>query len=420
MTTTTFNAGYEYAEFLTRKRFFHLAAAMAFLMSSYFVVGYLAGNILIWTWDISQWMNGIVGIGITGTMTGFQLILYSQGDVKKASAMTVLATIVAVSFSLLSEVGQGMERDHIRMETKSAQSGTYQAVQQQIANGAGAVGGHPYSAALASAEMKLARCHDNVASGKWKDCVKSTARVKSIKAQIDDYYARAGTATIGLIQESKKLEKDENNYHPLVNLMRDWFAVSGVFGSFMIAFFMIALFEFAFHYLGKAYAYQRDRLVAHGYDVTNKKRIIPNKTKPESLPSSGAESSPPQPQNQPALEHSDTVERVEIQEELPLPSSGVSPRTSTPDTRKPLQGKGGKPFTDDLYEKLKALVKAGQVNPTFRPIKATLKSWEVEGSDNKRQAVAATALDRMFDDGILKLNPENGKGGLNKSKYILA
>ena len=140
MTTTTFNVGIAYAEYKHRRAAFILAAIVAFTMSSYFVVGYLAGDLLFWVWDIAQGMNGAVGIGICAVMTAYQFILYSQGDMKGGRKATLLAVCVAVGFSLLSEVGQGMERDHVRMESKSQQSPTYQAIVGKITNTTGPVG----------------------------------------------------------------------------------------------------------------------------------------------------------------------------------------------------------------------------------------------------------------------------------------
>ena len=128
-TSAPFNAGLAYADYKQRQFFYILAACVAFLMSSYFVVGYLAGHLRIMEWDGSQWMNGLVGIGITATMTGYQFILYGEGNIMGGKKATITATIVAVAFSLLSEVGQGMERDHLRMETKSQESPTYKGSQ---------------------------------------------------------------------------------------------------------------------------------------------------------------------------------------------------------------------------------------------------------------------------------------------------
>ena len=74
----------------------------------------------------------------------------------------------------------------------------------------------------------------------------------------------------------------------------------------------------------------------------------------------------------------------------------------------------------DLYEQLKKLVKSGQVKPTFRPVKSKLSEWGVGSNDGNRQQIANDALDKMFTDGVLTLNPENDNSGIKKAKYILA
>ena len=81
---------------------------------------------------------------------------------------------------------------------------------------------------------------------------------------------------------------------------------------------------------------------------------------------------------------------------------------------------GVKEFTDDLYQKLKRMVEAGEVAPTYRPVKEVLKGWNVGTSDRHRQDIAGQALDRMAADGALKPNPENNGSTIKKAKYILA
>lgn len=81
---------------------------------------------------------------------------------------------------------------------------------------------------------------------------------------------------------------------------------------------------------------------------------------------------------------------------------------------------GVKEFTDDLYQKLKRMVEAGEVAPTYRPVKEVLKSWNVGTSDRHRQDIAGQALDRMAAEGALKPNPENNGSTIKKAKYILA
>ncbi|MEZ5452323.1 MAG: hypothetical protein R3E93_05815 [Thiothrix sp.] len=55
----TFNAVWHSATSSNASSFYILAAAVAFAMSSYFVVGYSAGNLLPWTWDSGQWRTAL-------------------------------------------------------------------------------------------------------------------------------------------------------------------------------------------------------------------------------------------------------------------------------------------------------------------------------------------------------------------------
>lgn len=127
MNTTPFNPGIAYSVYHQRLIVYAVSALTAFLMSAYFVVGYLVGNIHCWLWGQDQWANALPGIGITFAMTAFQAILYANHRSARKS-MTILSIGVAAGFSILSELGQGMERDNIRMETKSIESPAYQAL----------------------------------------------------------------------------------------------------------------------------------------------------------------------------------------------------------------------------------------------------------------------------------------------------
>ncbi|MEZ5452878.1 MAG: hypothetical protein R3E93_08715, partial [Thiothrix sp.] len=271
-----FNAGLAYSDFKQRQFFYILAAFVAFTMSSYFVVGYLAGSLKPWEWDAGQWMNAFVGIGITAVMTGYQFVLYSAGNVEGGKKATVVAVCVAVGFSLLSEVGQGMERDNIRMETKSQESPTYKAIVGALVGSTGAAY-NPYSADLQSAEMKLARCQERLRQGKEKDCIQSQARVEAVNKMIANADQQSQSKALALAESAKTMERDEKNYHPLVNLIRETLFVSGTIGSFMLSLTLISFFEYAFHYLGGQYAKAREYLMQNGYDVTRKLRQPPRK-----------------------------------------------------------------------------------------------------------------------------------------------
>lgn len=281
--TTQFNAGLAYSDFKQRQFFYILAAFVAFTMSSYFVVGYLAGSLHPWTWDSGQWMNAFVGIGITAVMTGYQFVLYSQGNVDGGKKATIIAVCVAVGFSLLSEIGQGMERDNIRMETKSQESPTYKAAVAALGNlsGSSSIGASPYAADIASAQMKYNQCMERLAKGKEPHCEGSRGRLESYQQQEAAWSDRASATSTNtasaLLDKAKWLEKDETNYHPLVNLIRETFGASGTVGSFLLSLVLISFFEYAFHYLGGAYAKAREYLMQNGYDVTRRLRQPPRK-----------------------------------------------------------------------------------------------------------------------------------------------
>ncbi|OQX02655.1 MAG: hypothetical protein BWK73_42005 [Thiothrix lacustris] len=271
-----FNAGLAYSEFQQRKAAYIIAAITAFLMSAYFVVGYFAGHLRIWEWDGSQWAQAVPSIGLVGVMTAYQFFLYSQGDVAGGKKATYIAVFVAVAFSLLSEIGQGMERDNIRMETKSQQSPTYLATLEAIKGATGA-SYNPYAADLQTAQMKLAQCQQRMAQGKEKHCEGSKARVDAVNQMIATSNASSQQRALALASTAKTMEKDETNYHPLVNFIRETLGATGTIASFMLSLTLISFFEYAFHYLGGQFAKARAHLMNHGYDVTRKLRQPPRR-----------------------------------------------------------------------------------------------------------------------------------------------
>ena len=275
-TAPAFNAGLAYSEFQQRKAAYIIAAITAFLMSAYFVVGYFAGHLRIWEWDGSQWAQAVPSIGLVGVMTAYQFFLYSQGDVAGGKKATYIAVFVAVAFSLLSEIGQGMERDNIRMETKSQQSPTYLATLEAIKGATGA-SYNPYAADLQTAQMKLAQCQQRMAQGKEKHCEGSKARVDAVNQMIATSNASSQQRALALAGTAKTMEKDETNYHPLVNFIRETLGATGTIASFMLSLTLISFFEYAFHYLGGQFAKARAHLMNHGYDVTRKLRQPPRR-----------------------------------------------------------------------------------------------------------------------------------------------
>ena len=426
---TTFNAGLAYSEYRSIRFSYINAAIVAFIMSSYFVVGYLAGDLLFWAWDIAQGMNGGVGVGICLVMTSYQFILYARGDVKGGKKATIVAVCVAVGFSLLSEVGQGMERDHVRMETRSIESPTYKAIVGQIGTTTG-VTGHPYSSQLASAKMKLARCQQNVSTGLWADCVESTARLASVQGMIQQYYQQHQQHAVTLANTAKTMEKDESNYHPLVNLIKGGLASTAVFASFILSLILISFFEYAFHYLGRQLAASRAQLLDNGYDVTQKTRKIPlsfrTQTNKKALPpadtwndelsKSGIDSPDDKVLNQAA--DPEQIKRIvdagQSVSEVSDKASGYRART-VPDTFQDA--------ADKLYPAWVDLLKSAAIKPTIRPARKLIA--EQLCSQRKAETITPAQIDivingwiaRALSEGIIQ---DNKAGGVGKPKYIIA
>jgi hypothetical protein len=271
-----FNAGLAYADYKQALLFFILAGMAAFLMSSYFMVSYSTGGIDFDKWGAMEWKYAITAIMVTAVMTGFQFRLYGNGDMKNGGKVGVVAVVVAVAFSLLSEVGQGMERDEVRMETKSQESPTYQAAIAALGN-AGSASYNPYSTDLQAAEVKLAQCQARLAQGKEKHCEGSAARVEAVNKMIANHSAASQQQAAALLAQAKSMEKDESNYFPIVGVIVEWLGVSGKTASLLFSVIIIGMFEYAFHYLGGDLNRARQKLMQHGYDVTRKLRQPPRK-----------------------------------------------------------------------------------------------------------------------------------------------
>jgi hypothetical protein len=120
--------------------------------------------------------------------------------------------------------------------------------------------------------------------------------------------------------------------------------------------------------------------------------------------------------------HNPALGTAEEHYPLPLPhgtstvgstgaKGGVSHGTST------VADEEGREFDDALYEELKARIVAREIEPMTKPVKQLLKVWAVGRNDDHRQHIAGEAFDRMHREGVLTLNPEQGKF---KRKYLLA
>lgn len=287
-----FNAGLAYAEFKSRQAAFFLAGFVAWLASSTFVIQFFAGSLHIADWTIEQWFNGILALLLVAAVTAFQGFLYSQGEEEKATRTTIIATIVAISFGLFTEISQSMERNEARKQIKAESSQTYQNLQSRIKVESSAPTANPYAGAIAQAqadkskhEYELSICNRYLSTYGQKRvdrCVKyEQGKIAEYQGQIAAYNAQATGAantqesTIrGLVQDARAMETDDDNMQPIIKLIATWFSLAMISASFAASAFVIAVFEFAFHYLGKKYAAAKAHLLRNGYDVTRRLRQL--------------------------------------------------------------------------------------------------------------------------------------------------
>lgn len=246
-----------------------IAAIAAFLASAFFVVKYfVGGDMTPQSWDGEQWVNAVLGLGITAIITAAQAFLYASGYKGPAA---VIATVVVVFFGLFSEISQSMEREDATVRHRSENSQVFQAALSGVSQLAKPQAvASPYAAQLADAEARLSDCQRKLAEGVYKDCAKSQGRVDSLRAQNQQAMAAstqaASTALPAAIAAAKQLEYDEDKHYAMIRLIKEVIGVTGIWASFLFSLIIIGTFEYAFHFVGGYVADHRQALLELGHD----------------------------------------------------------------------------------------------------------------------------------------------------------
>ena len=246
-----------------------IAAIAAFLASAFFVVKYfVSGDMTPQLWDGEQWVNAVLGLGITAIITAAQAFLYASGYKGPAA---VIATVVVVFFGLFSEISQSMEREDATVRHRSENSQVFQAALSGVSQLAKPQAvASPYAAQLADAEARLSDCQRKLAEGVYKDCAKSQGRVDSLRAQNQQAMAAstqaASTALPAAIAAAKQLEYDEDKHYAMIRLIKEVIGVTGIWASFLFSLIIIGTFEYAFHFVGGYVADHRQALLELGHD----------------------------------------------------------------------------------------------------------------------------------------------------------
>jgi len=246
-----------------------IAAIAAFLASAFFVVKYfVGGDMTPQSWDGEQWVNAVLGLGITAIITAAQALLYASGYKGPAA---VIATVVVVFFGLFSEISQSMEREDATVRHRSENSQVFQAALSGVSQLAKPQAvASPYAAQLADAEARLSDCLRKVTEGVYKDCAKSQGRVASLRDQNQQAMAAstqaASTALPAAIAAAKQLEYDEDKHYAMIRLIKEVIGVTGIWASFLFSLIIIGTFEYAFHFVGGYVADHRQALLELGHD----------------------------------------------------------------------------------------------------------------------------------------------------------
>ncbi len=273
---------------------FRLTATAAFIASLFFSVSYFCGGNLSPTeWDGENWGNAGLAVLITGAITIWQYKLYLVRS-SHATKATLFAAALAAFFGVFTEVSHSLSREDASVEHRSQSSPVFQALLQQV-QGAGTIA--PASTGfeseiakakteLATANMKLARCKANVESGKWKDCLESTARVDGINAKIASLNDMAServngqiqaqqAQTLSLVDKAKAMEYDEDKHYGMIKVLKKLFGVESLIASLIFSLIVMGTFEYAFHWQGTYTADLEYALRSLGYN-TGKFKKRPN------------------------------------------------------------------------------------------------------------------------------------------------
>ena len=416
-----------------------LAAIAAFLASAFFVVKYfVGGDMTPETWTAEQWLNALLGLGITAVITAAQAFLYASGY--KGHAATI-PTIVVVFFGLVSEISQSMEREDATVRHRSENSAVFQAALGSIstvASSAANVSGE--QRALADARAQLAyweglKEQKNAGHTSVKYSHRTIDRnIADYQRKIDSYNHQVSmqdqTRThllSGAIAQAKELEYDEDKHYAMIRLIKDFLGVTGVWASFLFSVIIIGTFEYAFHFVGAYVADHKAALQLLGRDTHG--HLI---NAPDAPPAEAVHESrgiiPHDHANHLRGEYLDWVSPERGgQTNAPAPPSASSSDGQMADREK-IADMTQKRFFKIIYTDVRNRILNGEVKPTVRPVTEAVSTIIREKGERmgikasmmgkpQRQEIAEAILATLERETVVQLNAD---GGVGKPKYVLA
>lgn len=417
-----------------------IAAIAAFLASAFFVVKYfVGGDMTPETWSSEQWLNALLGLGITAVITAAQAFLYASGYKGPAA---IIATFIVVFFGLFSEISQSMEREDATVRHRSENSAVFQAAVGSInslANNAASISNE--QRALADTRAQLAYWQDLKAQKNANhEAVKYSHR--SLDRKIADYERKLASYShqvsmqdqtrssvlSNAINHAKQLEYDEDKHYAMIRLIKDFLGVTGIWASFFFSVIIIGTFEYAFHFVGVYVADHRAALLLMGRDSQG--RLI---NAPEEIPlvaqQAGRGVIPKDHANQLRDEYLAWVspERGER-----INTNGFTEALSPADGALTEENKvtdmTQKRFFKIIYTDIRNRILNGELKPTIRPVTEAVGAIIREKGERmgikaslmgkpQRQEIAEAILRTLEQETVVELN---AVGGVGKPKYVLA
>ena len=405
-----------------------MAAIAAFLASAFFVVKYFVGGEMTpEVWSTEQWMNALLGLGITAVITAAQAFLYASGYKGHAA---IIATFVVVFFGLFSEISQSMEREDATVRHRSENSAVFQAAIGSIQTIANSNTAASYASQIARAEQILARCKENLRLGRERHCNGDQAAVDALKAQqaaaVDAKTNLLGSA----VAQAKALEYDEDKHYAMIRLIRNFLGVTGIWASFLFSVIIIGTFEYAFHFVGAYVADHKSALLLLGRDAQGD-LINPASNIPKGADPADKGVIPEDHANKLRNEYLDWVspERAAA-----VAGGGRAPAPVVDSAAEPVQSGetvsdlSQKRFFKLIYTEVRNKILNGEIKPTVRPVtdmvtdiikrKASLLGLKPSMMGKpQRQQIAEQILQTLEKETVVMLNQE---GGVGKAKYVLA
>lgn len=436
-----------------------------------FALSLYLGDILHLQTLITSFMGS--AIGFVFYLVICALLAYVLAGIKHAAyshmalfGRVVLIIAVVVSMGLLAEVFQSSANQDTKARAITQDSPEYQQLIQR--NPTQAITPDVSLAAnLADAERKLAQCEERLKLGKEPHCKGTQAVLNSLRSsQQEAFNSQAKAAELNRSQDIKRLEQLEaQGYNPTIRSIASVLGLGNISTAItLIMLFIAAQFECLHWWLSEMLS-RNLRAIAGLKQALNREYVNQQRYAPPHTDSEPLFASTPSPKFAP--ESSATASRpigfaawpnqklgkAETQLELPVmstfaaelsqagvhfPSDPVlnkaadreairriigrsAPRTVHGDTRDAdTRSTPAKKPTESDYVKWSQQVGAGELSPTIRAFKLVLKQAGLGSSDAHRQTLAGELLERMFKEGMLKLNPANNGQGINKAKYIRA